>query len=153
MKPVTSLPSIREVLGEFFEPTHRPRPLPNPVPAPLPLPSSLIKTTGQHLVPGPSPCRSATPVRVSITCNVNELKHDEGKIVQNDAGEKMYPCPRCQLVFRRQAHRIRHLRIHTGQRPFQCNEPGCGKSFNRMDNLRKHLVLHRQPSLNASRLW
>ncbi|KAG1146356.1 hypothetical protein G6F62_012508 [Rhizopus arrhizus] len=31
-----------------------------------------------------------------------------------------------------------HLRIHTGEKPFECNYPDCGQTFGRMDALARH---------------
>lgn len=41
----------------------------------------------------------------------------------------------CRMVFTRSEHLARHVRKHTGERPFRCH---CGKAFSRLDNLRQH---------------
>ncbi|KAK0522676.1 Up in starvation [Tilletia horrida] len=41
----------------------------------------------------------------------------------------------CNMTFSRSEHLARHVRKHTGERPFPCH---CGKAFSRLDNLRQH---------------
>lgn len=41
----------------------------------------------------------------------------------------------CNLSFTRSEHLARHIRKHTGERPFNCH---CGRAFSRLDNLRQH---------------
>ncbi|KAL1973127.1 hypothetical protein VTN31DRAFT_6669 [Thermomyces dupontii] len=43
--------------------------------------------------------------------------------------------PPCTLSFTRSEHLARHIRKHTGERPFQCH---CSRRFSRLDNLRQH---------------
>ena len=35
----------------------------------------------------------------------------------------------CDKIFKKTCNLFDHLRIHTGDRPFQCLYPSCGKSF------------------------
>ncbi|KAG4305987.1 hypothetical protein PORY_000897 [Pneumocystis oryctolagi] len=41
----------------------------------------------------------------------------------------------CCMQFSRNEHLARHIRKHTGERPFKCF---CGRTFSRLDNLRQH---------------
>ncbi|EPQ61868.1 BgtA-20852 [Blumeria graminis f. sp. tritici] len=43
--------------------------------------------------------------------------------------------PPCSLSFTRSEHLARHIRKHTGERPFVCH---CSRRFSRLDNLRQH---------------
>ena len=51
-------------------------------------------------------------------------------------------CSRGQKPFSKR-HKIQnHVRIHTGERPFACTVPGCGKKFSRQDGLNTHIKVN-----------
>ncbi|XP_047461873.1 zinc finger and BTB domain-containing protein 8B [Mugil cephalus] len=56
---------------------------------------------------------------------------------------KLHKCPFCPYTAKQKGIMKRHIRCHTGERPFPC--PMCGKRFTRQEHLRSHaLSVHRQ---------
>ncbi|KXJ19951.1 zinc finger protein ZIC 1 [Exaiptasia diaphana] len=51
-------------------------------------------------------------------------------------------CPRNGLPFKAKYKLINHIRVHTGEKPFPCPFPGCGKLFARSENLKIHKRTH-----------
>jgi hypothetical protein len=65
-----------------------------------------------------------------------------GRVCRTPIAERPFPCPAesCDRRFSRSDELSRHLRIHTGQRPFPCKI--CQRAFSRSDHLTTHLRTH-----------
>jgi len=51
-------------------------------------------------------------------------------------------CARELRPFKAKYKLVNHIRVHTGEKPFPCPFPGCGKVFARSENLKIHKRIH-----------
>ena len=51
-------------------------------------------------------------------------------------------CQRELRPFKAKYKLVNHVRVHTGEKPFPCPFPGCGKVFARSENLKIHKRIH-----------
>nr|XP_014343673.1 PREDICTED: zinc finger and BTB domain-containing protein 8A [Latimeria chalumnae] len=61
-----------------------------------------------------------------------------GSWADDDLPQMRFKCPFCTHTVKRKADLKRHLRCHTGERPYPCE--ACGKRFTRLEHLRSHFT-------------
>ncbi|WPK26820.1 hypothetical protein PUMCH_004182 [Australozyma saopauloensis] len=55
---------------------------------------------------------------------------------------RSHKCHVCQKTFKRPSSFRIHYAIHTGEKDYQCDWPGCGKLFNVKSNMTRHQKVH-----------
>merc|ERR1712095_192876 len=59
-------------------------------------------------------------------------------------GEKPFECevPGCDRKFANSSDRKKHMHVHTTDKPYYCTSRGCDKSYTHPSSLRKHQKIH-----------
>lgn len=93
----------------------------------------------------PTPSGSKHVARQKYVCTFSKCSrrfacsYQLERHIRNHTGDKPFQCSHCQRRFSRSDHLKTHVRTHTGERPFLCNEQNCGKRFARSDELSRHV--------------
>ncbi|CAG8572238.1 19825_t:CDS:2 [Dentiscutata erythropus] len=89
-------------------------------------------------------------LNASVFTNIASSKHFPQKSINNQQASQSnsscgnrYQCPYCSKRFSRPSSLRIHTYSHTGEKPFVCSEPGCGRKFSVQSNMRRHLRVHR----------
>ncbi|KAJ6259024.1 hypothetical protein Dda_5920 [Drechslerella dactyloides] len=90
---------------------------------------------------------SASPV-LSTKCIEEEEEEEDLSATQTiKKSARKYTC-QCGKSFTTSGHLARHTRIHTGEKNYECPQPGCGARFSRQDNCMQHFRTHQGNGTN-----
>ncbi|XP_061596371.1 early growth response protein 1-like [Cololabis saira] len=119
--------------------------------------SSQVRPQGPpHQIPRSSKPRKSPTGQVSKTppherpfacpadgCDRRFSRSDElTRHVRVHTGQKPFQCRICMRSFSRSDHLTTHIRTHTGEKPFACAE--CGRKFARSDERKRHTKIHQR---------
>jgi hypothetical protein len=126
-----------------------------------------LEAVAQH--DGTSASVSQTDTDLDSESDLEQFQNEVHTYTLDDNGNKIHKCSICCKVFTvmtafrghvsahfRQKNKCGvcakqffrcwllkgHMRTHTGERPYQCEHPGCDKAFADKSNLRSHALIH-----------
>ncbi|KXS18566.1 hypothetical protein M427DRAFT_194658 [Gonapodya prolifera JEL478] len=81
--------------------------------------------------------------RVGLNIHSGSHSDNKGSMTKKRRRTGKHICPTCgHSNFISSTHLARHMRSHTGEKPFACGYPGCSSRFSRKDNANTHYLKH-----------
>ncbi|KAI4204948.1 MAG: hypothetical protein LQ350_000800 [Teloschistes chrysophthalmus] len=93
------------------------------------------------------PALAASPQRQSPIDQTNPWQHQHqhhhyispsSSAAYSGQSQDRYICATCSKAFSRPSSLRIHSHSHTGEKPFKCPHPGCGKAFSVRSNMKRH---------------
>ncbi|KAL8671144.1 MAG: hypothetical protein Q9168_004343 [Polycauliona sp. 1 TL-2023] len=116
------------------------RPLPTnfpPPPAPVPVPMNPALSNDHH--------QHQHQQQQSPIDQANPWQHQHHHYISPSSSaafsgqpQDRYVCQTCNKAFSRPSSLRIHSHSHTGEKPFKCPHPGCGKAFSVRSNMKRH---------------
>ncbi|KAH0538425.1 hypothetical protein FGG08_004973 [Glutinoglossum americanum] len=143
-------PASTDDMLENISPFATPMVLSTPV-SPTANADSNATSRAEFVLTSPTLTRANRAKVRNLQCNKHHGKHcnkDCGKLCRlpkiYSKEDNNHKCPKCDQRFKRQEHLKRHDRVHTRERPYECQVEKCRKRFSRSDNFKEHMRTHRK---------
>lgn len=91
---------------------------------------------------------SNSPIKFDCSKRRNTIPNSDDSILKLHNRQDRV-CKVCHKRFNRPSGLKTHMHIHTGEKPFQCEWPDCGKKFSVRSNMIRHLKIHKKNDLNS----
>ncbi len=90
-------------------------------------------------------------VLLATPCSQPQLHAMAGAGTSKKARPAVHTCQECGYQAQFPSSLIIHKRTHTGEKPYKCDEPGCGKAFTQKISLTRHMqAMHRKKAFVCS---
>ena len=81
-------------------------------------------------------------VSVNKQCHVSFKCRSTLNPIHPFLGVKPFECLTCGVAWADARSLKRHVRTHTGERPYKCDLPACNRAFPQLSNLKRHQKNH-----------